>query len=57
MFDPEYTPEAGERALREINSKKRTTIDRLLLGVLISVLLAGVLSVFLGVYALASLVV
>lgn len=38
------------------DSRKRTVIDRLLLGVLVSTLVCGLAAMFTGVVALASLV-
>lgn len=53
MFGPEYTPEQGEKALRDLH-KKRTALDRLLLGILFTILLSGVAVLLLGVYALGA---
>ena len=54
MFGPEYTPEQGEKALRELHSKKRTLLDNVLLGILVTILLSGLAVVLLGVYALGA---
>ncbi len=54
MFGPEYTPEQGEKAFRDLHGKERSALDRVLLGVLFTVLLSGVAVILLGVYALAA---
>lgn len=54
MFGPEYTPEQGEKALRDLHSQKRTALDRVLLGILFTILLSGVAVLLLGVYALGA---
>ncbi len=54
MFGPEYTPEQGEKALRDLHGEKRKLLDNVLLGILVTILLSGLAVVLLGVYALAA---